>query len=153
MSKRKEIKFRHVGRDIMEGRQDGVIYRIFHPWHCPDGDHTVSITDTKEKGRTINTAGYKSFTYAEAVEFCQQIAAGEINVKDLRTEFEAVNASRERKARQTATETAKKFRDELDKFGLKYSDLLYLEALAHGLGDMGHNILLGYERGEGWPNV
>jgi len=35
--------------------------------------------------------------------------------------------------------------------GLKYTDLLELEALAHSLGDIGHNILLGYERGEGWP--
>ena len=33
--------------------------------------------------------------------------------------------------------------------GLKYQDLLELEVLAHSLGDMGHNILLGYERGEG----
>lgn len=79
MARRKEIKFRHAGRGTMEGRQDGVIYRIYHPWDCPENDHTVSTHDTKNKGRTINTAGHKSFTYKGAVEFCQQIAAGEID--------------------------------------------------------------------------
>lgn len=37
----------------------------------------------------------------------------------------------------------------VDAMGLKYRDLLELEALAHSLGDMSHNILLGYERGKG----
>lgn len=50
------------------------------------------------------------------------------------------------------TERAKKFHARLDAMGLKYRDLLELEVLAHSLGDMGHNILLGYERGEGWPS-
>ena len=49
------------------------------------------------------------------------------------------------------TETSKKFHARLDAMGLKYRDLLELEVLAHSLGDMGHNILLGYEREEGWP--
>lgn len=106
MARRKEIKFRHAGRGTMEGRQDGVIYRIYHPWDCPENDHTVSTHDTKNKGRTINTAGHKSFTYKGAVEFCQQIAAGEID----------------------------------------------LEALRGNLGDLAHNFLLAYERGEGWPH-
>ena len=49
------------------------------------------------------------------------------------------------------TEKAKKFHARLDAMGLKYRDLLELEVLAHSLGDMGLNILLGYERGESWP--
>lgn len=36
--------------------------------------------------------------------------------------------------------------------GLPHWDLLELEVLVFSLGDMGHNILLGYKRGESWPS-
>ena len=68
-------------------------------------------------------------------------------------EFAAEDADRERAVLQKVTEKAKEFRKRLDAKGLKYTDLLELEVLAHSLGDMGHNILLGYERGEGWPVI
>lgn len=60
--KRKEIKWRREGRDTMIGRQDGIIFRIFHLWDAPERGHTVSCYDTKETGRTISTAGYREFT-------------------------------------------------------------------------------------------
>lgn len=152
MARRKEIKFRHAGRGTMEGRQDGVIYRIYHPWDCPENDHTVSTHDTKNKGRTINTAGHKSFTYKGAVEFCQQIAAGEIDLEALRAEFDAENMAKERRVIRRSTEAAKEFRKHLEAAGISYTTLLELEALRGNLGDLAHNFLLAYERGEGWPH-
>lgn len=152
MAKRKEIKWRREGRGTMTGRQDGIIFRIYHAWDMPEREHTVSCYDTKGAGRTINTAGYRKFTWEEAVEFCQKIAAGEIELEDLRAKLAAEDMAKEQAAIREITEKAKKFRARLDAMCLKYTDLLELEVLAHGLGDMGHNILLGYERGEGWPD-
>lgn len=89
---------------------------------------------------------------AGAVKFCQKIAAGEIKLEDLQAKFDAEDAAKEQAAIRDVTERAKKFHARLDAMELKYRDLLELEVLAHSLGDMGHNILLGYERGEGWPS-
>lgn len=49
--KRKEIKWRREGRGTMAGRQDGIIFRIFHPWDAPERGHTVSCYDTRGTGR------------------------------------------------------------------------------------------------------
>lgn len=87
--KRKEIKWRREGRGTMAGRQDGIIFRIFHPWDAPERGHTVSCYDTRGTGREISTAGYREFTWEEAVEFCQKIAAGEIDLEDLQAQFDA----------------------------------------------------------------
>lgn len=65
--KRKEIKWRREGRGTMAGRQDGIIFRIFHPWDAPERGHTVSCYDTRGTGREISTAGYREFTWEEAV--------------------------------------------------------------------------------------
>ena len=110
MAKRKEIKWRREGRGTMTGRQDGIIFRIYHAWDAPEQGHTVSCHDTRGTGRTINTAGHRKFTWEEAVEFCQAIVAGEINLEDLRAEFAAEDAKRERRAIQQAVAEAKEFR-------------------------------------------
>lgn len=87
--KRKEIKWRREGRGTMIGRQDGIIFRIFRLWDAPERGHTVSCYDTRGTGREISTAGYREFTWEEAVEFCQKIAAGEVDLEDLRARFDA----------------------------------------------------------------
>lgn len=110
MAKRKEIKWRWEARGTMIGRQNGIIFRIYHPWDMPEREHTVSCYDTKGSARTISTAGYRKFTWEEAVEFCQAIAAGEIDLEDLRAEFAAIEAERERQALRKAVEEAKEFR-------------------------------------------
>ena len=56
MAKRKEIKWRWEARGTMIGRQNGIIFRIYHPWDMPEREHTVSCYDTKRAGRTISTA-------------------------------------------------------------------------------------------------
>ncbi len=152
MAKRKEIKWRREGRGTMTGRQDGIIFRIYHAWDTPDQGHTVSCHDTKGAGRTINTAGHRKFTWEEAVEFCQAIVAGEINLEDLRAEFAAEDAKRERRAIQQAVAEAKEFRGHLEQAGISYTTLLHLVELQESVSDLAHNMLLGYERGEGWPD-
>ena len=77
----------------------------------------------------------------------------EIKFQDLQAAYDAEDAAKEQAAIREVTERAKKFHARLDAMGLKYRDLLELEVLAHSLGDMGHNILLAYERGEGWPVI
>lgn len=136
----------------MTGRQDGIIFRIFRPWDAPEQGHTVSCYDTKGTGRTISTAGYMKFTWEEAVEFCQKIAAGEINLEDLQAQFDAEDMEKEREAVRKTTEKAKRLAAMLEGYGMKYTDLLELEALRANLGSLGHNALLGFERGEGWPD-
>ena len=150
--KRKEIKWRREGRGTMTGRQDGIIFRIFHPWDAPEQVHTVSCHDTRDTGRTISTVGHRTFTWEEAVEFCQKIAAGEIDLENMRAEFAAEDVKKERQAIRRAVEEAKKFREHLERAGISYTTLLELEALRANLGSLGHNALLGFERGEGWPD-
>ena len=150
--KRKEIKWRREGRGTMAGRQDGIIFRIFHPWDAPERGHTVSCYDTRGTGREISTAGYREFTWEEAVEFCQKIAAGEIDLEDLQAQFDAEDMAKEREAVRKTTEKAKRLATMLEGDGMKYTDLLELEVMRHALGEMGHQILMGHQRGEGWPD-
>lgn len=86
------------------------------------------------------------------MEFCQAIVAGEINLEALRAEFAAEDAKREQRAIQQAVAEAKEFRGHLERAGISYTTLLELEALRANLGSLGHNALLGFERGEGWPD-
>lgn len=111
--KRKEIKWRREGRRVMTGRQDGVIFQIWAPYDAPEKGYSVSSNDTKGKGRSINTAGHKAFpTWEEAVEFCQQIVVGEVDLKTMREEFDAQDAAKERQAIRKAQEQAEAERRE-----------------------------------------
>ena len=121
-------------------------------WDAPEQVHTVSCHDTRDTGRTISTVGHRTFTWEAAVEFCQKIAAGEIDLENLRAEFAAEDEKRERRAIQQAVAEAKEFRGHLERAGISYTTLLELEALRANLGSLGHNALLGFERGEGWPD-
>ena len=114
--------------------------------------YTVSCHDTKKTGRTINTAGHMTFTWEEAVEFCQQIAAGEVDLETMRAKFAADDAAKERTAIRRSIEEAKRFQEELEKAGISYRMLLHLTALQQEMDGLAHNILLGFERGEGWPD-
>ncbi|MGN1007747.1 MAG: hypothetical protein ACI4PV_02280, partial [Butyricicoccus sp.] len=136
MGKRKEIKWRRTGRRTLEGRQNGMEFRIYEDVYRAQETEkrfTVSEYDTKNMGRSISTAGHMDFTIEDAKEFCQRIAAGEIDPVALQDKFNEEDDAKERAAIRTATEAAKKFRTTLDKFGLKYSDLLELEALRANL--------------------
>lgn len=162
MAKRKEIKFRRVNGDLI-GRQNGIKFFIYHHTDLQTaGDPAPAYTVGFRTGyggsnsdcapTYVSTAGYQQFTLEGAMEFCQQIAAGEITVEDVLATQAAQDAAKEQAAVKAITARAKKFRDRLEAKGLTYMDLLELEAIHKGLGDIGHNILLGWYHGEGLPH-
>lgn len=158
MAKRKEIKFKREGR-ALTGRQDGVIFTIYEdraqtkvgspaaPAYC------VRASDTKGLGRSIDTRDLRHFELDGAKEFCQQIMAGEVDLEAMQAEIDAKQAAKEERAIMAATRRALAFWDKLEAAGITYSKLLELAAERDKLDGMTHNILLGYERGEGLPNV
>ena len=81
-----------------------------------------------------------------------QHAAGEIDLEDLQAQFDAEDMAKEREAVRKTTEKAKRLAAMLERYGMKYTDLLELEVMRQALGEMGHQILMGYHRGEGWPD-
>ncbi len=154
MAKRKEIKFQDRN-GALRGRQNGMEFWIRKDELQTKGGkqrYFVTVYPESNAPQQISTGGRQDFDLAGAMEFCQKIAAGEIKLEDLQAAYDAEDAAKEQAAIRDVTERAKKFHARLDAMGLKYRDLLELEVLAHSLGDMGHNILLGYERGEGWPS-
>lgn len=153
MARRKEIKFRYRCGELV-GRQNEMQFFIRTGPGVPNAnapDYWVTV-DPGQKRPWLTTANHRYFDLGRAKEFCQKIAAGEIKLEGLLAEFAAEDMAKEQAAIREAAERAKEFRTRLDAKGLKYTDLLELEVMAHSLGDVGHNILLRYERGEGWPS-
>lgn len=154
MATQKEMKFRDRGYTL-EARRGNLIFYLYDDNTQADPESRSYYVVIRYKGYDslgMSTAGHRHFKLEDAKEFCQKIAAGEIDPEALLMEFAEEDMEKERAAIQEVTEKAKKFHARLDAMGLKYRDLLELEVLAHSLGEMGHNILLGYERGEGWPS-
>ena len=155
MGKRKEIKFLCKDGQTREGRQDGVMFWIRKDQKREqDGlpAFYVAANDIKGKGRTIYTAGHEYFTLEGAKELCQQIMAGEANLAERKARYAAEDIEKERRAIAAATEQAKAFRDKLEAAGISYHELMALEQAHEDLGNMAHNILLGWENGEGFPH-
>lgn len=65
---------------------------------------------------------------------------------------EAKDAAREQRAIREAVAEAKEFRGHLEAAGISYTTLLHLMELQEEMGSLAHNILMGYEHGEGWPS-
>ena len=164
MGKRKEIKFLCKDGQTREGRQDGVMFWIRKDQKREqDGlpAFYVAANDIKGKGRTIYTAGHEYFTLEGAKELCQQIMAGEANLAERKARYAAEDIEKERRAVAAATEQwiisfkAKAWidlRDKLEAAGISYHELMALEQAHEDLGNMAHNILLGWENGEGFPH-
>ena len=155
MGKRKEIKFLCKDGQTREGRQDGVMFWIRKDQKREQDGlpcYYVAANDTKGKGRTIYTVGHEYFTLEGAKELCQQIMAGEASLAERKARYAAEDMEKERRAVAAATEQAKAFRDTLEATGISYHELLALEQAHEDLGNMAHNILLGWENGEGFPN-
>lgn len=155
MGKRKEIKFMCRDGRTFEGRQDGVLFwirenRIRRQQGLPC--YYVAANDTKGKGRTVFTGDHEYFTLEEAKELCQQVMIGGANLEERKARYAAEDAEKERRAVAEATEQAKAFRDKLEAAGISYHELMALEQAHEDLGNMAHNILLGWENGEGFPH-
>lgn len=159
MEERKEIKWKRTGRAMMEGRQDGVLFTIFRDKRRAEKDlpaYFVGATDTKNKGRNIDTRGQLYFSLEGAKEFCQKIMAKEIELDPLREQIrekrEAEAIEKEKRAIRQAVAEAKEFRAHLERAGISYTALLDLEEKREELSSLAHNTLLGFEHGEGWPD-
>ena len=68
------------------------------------------------------------------------------------TAISAAEVADDRAEIAAAVKAAKAFRDKLEATGISYHELLALEQAHEDLGNMAHNILLGWENGEGFPN-
>ena len=68
------------------------------------------------------------------------------------TAISAAEVADDRAEIAAEVKAAKAFRDKLEAAGISYHELLALEQAHEDLGDMAHNILLGWENGEEFPN-
>lgn len=71
---------------------------------------------------------------------------------DRSTAISAAEVADDRAEIAAAVKAAKAFRDKLEATGISYHELLALEQAHEDLGNMAHNILLGWENGEGFPH-
>lgn len=71
---------------------------------------------------------------------------------DRSTAISAAEVADDRAEIAAAVKAAKAFRDKLEAAGISYHELLALEQAHEDLGNMAHNILLGWENGEGFPH-
>ncbi len=154
MAKQKKIKFQDRHGDLRGRQNDMELWIRKDESQTKSGEqrYFVAIYPVSNNPQHISPLSGQDFDLAGAKEFCQKIAAGEIKLEDMQVAYDAEDAAKEQAAIRDVTERAKKFHVRLDAMGLKYRDLPELEVLAHSPGDMGHNILLGYERGEGCPS-
>lgn len=151
MGKLKEIKFKRQGRHL-EGRQNNI-----HFWIREDRElaktcapaFSVSAHDLKTSKPVINTGHHYHFHLDEAKALCQRIAAGqaEDELEAIQARIDAAEWAAEEAAIKAATERAKAFRDKLEAAGISYMTLLDLIERQQDIGDMAHNILVGWETG------
>lgn len=149
MAKSKEILFRTKnGGRTYEGKRGNLIFELVDVRGVDDVD---SIYIVKVRHKVIDTLGFstcghRAFPLEEAKRFCQQIADGEIDPEALLMEFAAEDAVAEQAAIQESEKRAKRFQSRLNEFGLTYMNFLELMSLYGAMGDMGHNMLLEWER-------
>lgn len=80
-----------------------------------------------------------------AMEFCEAVDAGDIDIEEIRNRYTLEDAEVEREAIDQAMKVAKGFRELLDQKGLKYTDLLELMDKQALLSDIAHHQLLEME--------
>ena len=68
------------------------------------------------------------------------------------TAISAAEVADDRAEIAAAVKAAKAFRDKLEGVGISYHKLLALEEARRDMNDLAHNILLGWENGEGFPH-
>lgn len=109
--------------------------------------------ETKKDVKNLDTKRHRRFeTLEAAVAFCEDLADGKVTLEEIRAQFDAEDAKKEQEAIRAATEQAKRFRAKLEAAGITYGALLDLMDEQINMDELAHRILLGYERGEGWPN-
>lgn len=125
--KEKEIKFRHIGRHFLEGRQNNILYQIYLR-HC-DKDtltYAVSIRDLKNTSQNISTQNRQEFTLEGAKKFCQDVAAGRVDLEALRREYDELHQAMKMRAEEKARQEADAFRHSLADAGIAFPAFLEL---------------------------
>lgn len=124
--KAKEIKFRRVGLHSLEGRQNNIIYQIY--WRRCDGDlaYVVSIHNLKDPNKNISTQNHQQFTLESAKKFCQDVAAGRVDLEALRKEYDERRQSLKAQATERARQEARTFQHSLSATGITFSAFLAL---------------------------
>lgn len=149
MPKSKEILFRSKnGGRTYEAKRGNLIFELVDVRGVDDVD---SIYIVKVQHKVIDTLGFttcghRSFPLEEAKAFCQGIADGEIDPEALLMEFAAEDMEKEEAAIRDATVRAKVFRSRLNEAGLTFMRFLELMSLYGIVGDIGHNLLLEWEK-------
>lgn len=116
----------------------------------PPGRYTVDIYFSGE-WPPFNTRKPDNFrTMEAAMDFCEAVDAGKIDIEEMRRRYEAEDMAAEEAANSRADAAAKEFREVLDRWGMKYTDLLDLVDKQQSLPDMVHRRLLAME-GVGLP--
>lgn len=111
----------------------------------PAGRYTVDIYFSGE-GPIFGTREPDRFrTMEAAMEFCEAVEAGTIDIEEMRQRYEAEDMAAEEAANRRADAAAKEFREVLDRWGMKYTDLLDLVDKQQSLPDMVHRRLLAIE--------
>ena len=148
MRNTKEIKFRDHGEALV-GRQNGVtfIIRTEPGVIASTPSHWVTVIPG-DGAPNLSTLGHQHFHLGEAKEFCQRIAAGEIDLEALRAQYDAEDLAVIRGPDQDLSDRVVLFRERLRAKGLSYPDYLELEQLRDSLGEEGHQVLLALERRE-----
>lgn len=148
MKNMKEIKFRDHCGDLV-GCQNGMTYIIRTEPGAVSGTPSHWVVVASESGEVkFNTVCHQFFHLDEAKEFCQQVAAGNVDLAELQRRYDEEDEARLREVRREVAEKAKAFCARLSAVGLSYRDFLKLEVLHNVLGEMGHQVLLELERGE-----
>ena len=145
----REIKFQDQCGDLV-GCQNGMMFIIRTGVIAGTPSHWVTVVPGGG-APNFSTMGHQYFHLDEAKEFCRQIAAGEIDLADLRAQYDAEDEGRILDTDGDLAERVVLFRARLAAAGLSFQELEELEALHSALGEMGHQVLLYLEREEKMP--
>ena len=124
---KKEIKFRHIGLHSLEGRQNNILYQIY--WQHRDRDtltYAVSIHNLEDPGQNISTQNRQEFSLEVAKKFCQDVAAGRVDLNALRREYDEIHQTMKMRAEEKARQEVDAFRHSLVDAGITFSAFLEL---------------------------
>ena len=153
MAKRKEIKWRWEARGTMNRTAERDHFSDLSPvGHAGAGTHRKLLRHKGIRKNDQHGGLQKIHLGGGPLEFCQAIAAGEIDLEDLRAEFAAIEAERERQALRKAVEEAKEFRGPPGGGGNFIQHPAGTGGAAGKPGKPGTQRAPGFERGEGWPD-
>lgn len=136
------------GRDAFRARQGKKTYivkAVGDPGAATDKRYRVTVAFAGEAPTFTTRPPDDMADKLTAMEFCEAVAAGDIDIEEIRNRYALEDTEAEREAIDRAMMMAKGFRELLDQKGLKYTDLLELMDKQALLSDIAHHQLLEME--------